>query len=245
MVWILDKVLGSDLDLKGPNLDNAPWLELDFSGTTLRYRDPMHTAMFPVNVFAKDMNIFDVNHYEEQESGHQAMRFYIKGWAFTGRGRRGGVDLSARVIYFSNKLGHDHSCFEKDSFEDEVFEFCHRGWGWQNESREVGDLGKKLFIYPVESTDLNYLKINGINWCHFSPQAKGKPPEVHYAYPLTAHHILVLKFTLLGYGATDFYSLETNLEQATLAFVDEFMANFYIELSPESKAQRAAAKNPV
>lgn len=245
MVWLLDKLLGSDLDLKGPDLEKAPWLELDFSGTKIRYRDPMHTAMFPVDVFAEDMDIYDGNSYEKQESGHLAMRFYIKGWAFIGRGRKGGVDLSGRIIYLPNKPEYGYSCFEKQDFEDNIFEFCHRGWGWQNDSRKVGDLGNKLFLYPISSSDVAYEEINDTRWCRFFAQVKGKPPEVHYVCPLTSHHILVLNFTPLGYLGTDFYSPETNLEEACFRYIDDFMSNFHIELSEQAKAQQAAAKNPV
>lgn len=245
MIGLLDKLLGSDQDLRGPDLDRAPWLDLDFSGTKLRYRDPMHTAMFPVNVFAEDRDLYDVTQYERQKEGDLARRFYVKGWEFVGRKSRGGVDLSGRVFYFDNKLDANYSCFEKSIFEHEIFEFCHIVWGWQNESTELGDLGKKLFLYPIDSTELDYQDINKTRWCRFTAQVKGKPPEIHYACPLTSHHMLMMDFTLTGYGGTDFYSPETNLEQATLKYVENFMANFYIELSDEAKAQQAAAKNPL
>ena len=245
MIGLLDKLLGSDQDLRGPDLDRAPWLDLDFSGTKLRYRDPMHTAMFPVNVFAEDRDLYDVTQYERQKEGDLARRFYVKGWEFVGRKSRGGVDLSGRVFYFDNKLDANYSCFEKSIFEHEIFEFCHIVWGWQNESTQVGDLGKKLFLYPIDSSGLDYQDINKTRWCRFTAQVKGKPPEIHYACPLTSHHMLMMDFTLMGYGGTDFYSPETNLEQATLKYVEDFMANFYIELSDEAKAQKAAAKNPI
>lgn len=244
MVWLLDKLLGSDKDLKGPDLDKAPWLELDFSGIKLRYRDPMHTAMFPINVFARDKNIYDVSQYERQKEGDLAKRFYVKGWEFYGRHARGGVDVSGRIFYFDDKVDAVYSCFEKSDFERDIFEFCHIVWGRQNKSERLGDLGTKLFIYPVDSEGLDYKDINQVRWCRFKVQSDGDPPEIHYACPLTSHHMLMLDFTLQGYDGTDFYSPETNLEEATLRFVEDFMANFYIELSGEAKAQQAAAKNP-
>lgn len=245
MGWLLKKLLGSDQNMKGPDLSNAPWLELDFSGNRLRYRDPMHTAMFPVSVFAENKDIYDVHQYERQKEGDLAELFYIKGWEFSGRANSGEVRTSGRIFYFDNKLGGSYNCFEKPIFEHEIFEFCHIVWGWQNESTELGDLGKKLFLYPIDSTGLDYQDINKTRWCRFTAQVKGKPPEIHYACPLTSHHMLMMDFTLTGYGGTDFYSPETNLEQATLKYVENFMANFYIELSDEAKAQQAAAKNPL
>ena len=236
MGWLLKKLLGSDQNRKGPDLSNAP---------RLRYRDPMHTAMFPVSVFAENKDIYDVHQYERQKEGDLAELFYIKGWEFSGRANSGGVRTSGRIFYFDNKLGGSYNCFEKPIFEHEIFEFCHIVWGWQNESTELGDLGKKLFLYPIDSTGLDYQDINKTRWCRFTAQVKGKPPEIHYACPLTSHHMLMMDFTLTGYGGTDFYSPETNLEQATLKYVENFMANFYIELSDEAKAQQAAAKNPI
>src|SRR5690606_27551658 len=164
---------------------------------------------------------------------------------FTGRARRGGVDLSSRLFYFENMQRQDFNCYEKPDFEREMFEFCHRTWGWQNEAKEVGDLGIKLFDYPIDSHGLSYIEINGTRWCQFKAQAKGDPPELYYACPLTSHHILLLSFTLLGYSGTDFYSPETNLEQVAFQFVNDFMANVYIELSDEAKAQQAAARRPL
>jgi len=245
MYNLLDKLLGSDKDLKGPNLARAPWLALDFSGTKLRYRDPMHTAMFPVNTFAEDRDIYNPDGYERQKRGHLARQFYIKGWDFKGRACRGGVRLSGRLFYYENELGKNFNCFEKADFEQQIFEFCHAVWGWLNETEKVGDLGTKRYIYPIDSRDLDYLDINGTRWCYFASQAKGSPPEIEYACPLSSHHILLLYFTLQGYSGTDFYSPETNLEQVTFQYVKDFMANFYIELSDEAKAQQAVAKQPL
>ena len=115
--------------MKGPDLSNAPWLELDFSGNRLRYRDPMHTAMFPVSVFAENKDIYDVHQYERQKEGDLAELFYIKGWEFSGRANSGEVRTSGRIFYFDNKLGGSYNCFEKPIFEHEIFEFCHIVWG--------------------------------------------------------------------------------------------------------------------
>lgn len=245
MVWLLDKLLGSDQNMQGPDLDTAPWLELDFSGTKLRYRDPMHTAMFPVSVFAENRDLYNVSQYTRHKEGDLTEQFYIKGWGFNGRSSRGGVRLSGIIFYFDSKLDIDYSCFEKPDLEHEIFSFCHSVWGGQNESNEVGDLGINLFTYPIDSRGLDYVDVNHVRWCRFTSQVKGGPPYIFYVCPLTSHHMLMLDFTLQGYGGTDFYSPETNLEQATLKYVENFMANFYIELSDEAKAQQAAAKNPI
>jgi hypothetical protein len=245
MVWIVDKLLGSDLELKGPELSKAPWLQLDLSGTKLRYRDPRHTAMFPAKAFAYDMDLYDAESYERDTDGDLVKLFYLKGWAFIGRNRPGGVDLAGRILLRDKNIPADFNYFDRRHFDSAVLFFCHSVWGRQNNSERLGDLGTGFFKYPIGSSELLFLNINNVKWCYFTAQARGKPPRMLYATPITAHHILVLDFKPMAYLDWDFYSPDSNLEDATHQFVKEFMDNFYVELSDEAKAQRATAKDPI
>ena len=240
---------GNDLRLTRPEFDRFGHLELDFSGTKLRFKDAEHTAMFPINDWPEDMNIYNTDVFEKQKDGYYAKRFYVRGWSFYGERKdkaRGGVTVSSFVFYFPETYSDNTDCFQLGDFEHEILRYCNRAWGWQNPGSSLGNLGSEIYyVYPIESSDLSYQRINGIHWCRFTAQEKGRAPEISYACPISRRHIIINSFQLSAYDGVDYYSPETNLEQTCTDIVNEYMAEFTIKLSERAQQERAQVSDPV
>jgi hypothetical protein len=66
-----------------------------------------------------------------------------------------------------------------------------------------------------------------------------------YACPISQRHIIINRFTLSAYDSTDYYSPETNLEQTCNDVVNEYMDEFFIELSERSQKEKAQASDAI
>jgi hypothetical protein len=241
---------GNDLQLTRPDFTRFGHIELDFSGTKLRFKDVEHTAMFPINDWPEDIDIYntDKDVFEKQKDGYYAERFYVRGWDFFGKNNeaRGGVKIGSFIFYYPQAYSIDINCFTHKDFEHEILRHCDRIWGWQNPGSSLGNLGSEInFVYPIKPSDLSYLPVNSIHWCRFTAQEKGGAPDIMYACPISQRHILLNRFTLSAYDSTDYYSPETNLEQTCNDVVNEYMDEFFIELSERSLQEKAQASDVV
>ncbi len=246
---ILARFFGSDLDLKGPDFDVAPKVEIDFSGSKISFFDPPQTARFPVSDWPEDMNIFDKDNFEKQRYSDFAKRFYVKGWNLKGAGNKALASVTAVSIlsYFDQEyydfLGEQFNCFVKKDFEAEIFRYCHTIWGRQNKAKSLGDIGSGRYSYPIDSSNLKYVKFNETEWCSFSSAVKGKPPKFIYATPVSEQHIIFNSFSVEAFRGLDYYSPKTNLEQASNAVIKDFMLRFVLDLSNDMKSLKKAAES--
>lgn len=245
---LLDRFFGNDLKLTRPDFNRFEHIELDFSGTKLRFKDAAHSAMYPIDVWPEDIDIYNPDSLNSESDGSYGKRFYVRGWDFLGEKNkaRGGCSIDSLLFYFPEKYPEPISCFSKNILEQEVLEYCHDVWGWKNPGSSLGSLGSEgNTVYPVNPSELSFVEINKTTWCRFTSQWKGNPPEILYACPLSKNHILINSFTTSAYGGVDFYSPETNLEQTCYDVINDYMSEFYIELSERSKQERAQAKGPI
>lgn len=239
----LERFLGSDQALSQPDFLSAPTVDISFSGTNLRFKDPVHTALFPIYDWPVSMDIFDKGIYKEAENGREVKRFYDKGWNLMGRMKRkcGGVLISGALERYVGGDG-THSYFDRQCFETYVFAYIHAVWGRQNKADEAGSLGNGPFVYPVTGSELTYVEFNGVVWCRVGVYISGKVPVGTYFTPITSEHIISFRTRFDMYKGLDFFSPETNIKEACYQVVDDFMSNFYIELSGVSKKQQEAVE---
>ena len=250
---LLSRLFGEksdDRQLTRPDFGRFGHLEIDFSGTKLRFKDAAHTAMFPINDWPEDMDIYNTGVFEKQRDDSYAKRFYVRGWDFYGKkkakARGGGVTASSFVFYFPLNNFKGIGLFEREVFEQEIFKYCHKIWGRQNPGSSLGSLGPEgEFVYPVDANGLSYQLINGVQWCRFTSQWRADPPEILFGCPISKHHMIINSFELSAYDGVDFYSPETNLEQTCNDVVNDYMAEFYIELSERARQEKAQASDPV
>ncbi len=245
---LLDRFFGDDLHLTRPDFSRFEHIELDFSGTKIRFIDAAHTASFPIHSWPSDLNIFSREVLEQFEDGTYGEEFYVRGWDFIGKKgkNRGGCSLQSFIYYFPDKHPENASYFSRSILEQELIEHCHILYGVENPESRLGFAGTQVnYRYPVDASGFHYQELNGTNWCRFVAQYKGDPPIVQYAIPITRHHILLNVFKFYAYDGLDFYSPETNLEQTCNDVVHNIMSSYYVELSSRSQAERALADDPV
>ncbi|TVZ38945.1 hypothetical protein P886_3331 [Alteromonadaceae bacterium 2753L.S.0a.02] len=229
-------IFGSDSKLKRPNFRYAPTVSLDFGECLLKFKNPDHTAMYPINVFPESFNIYDEKHYERQATGDYANKFYERGWRLFGKGNksRGGIGVTGRIFYFPDEYKEGIDFYDKSCFTNILLFICHESWGFQNKGASLGSLGEGSYKYPIKQADFSVTTINDNTWFRFSAGIDGRPPEIGFATHLSPKHMLYFEFTLEAYRGLDFYSPETNMKEAAFGVVDEFMS--HVEISRNGTA---------
>lgn len=241
----LERFLGSDQALSQPDFLNAPTVDIRFSDIQLRFQDPEHTALYPIHDWPVSMDIFDESNYEKIENDRLMKKFHDKGWNLMGRlnRKRGGVLVSGAIEKYTGGVA-THSYFDKQCFETYVLDYIHGSWGRQNKADKPGSLGEGPYVYPVTGAEFPYVKHNDVIWCHVEVYIPGKVPVGIYFTPITDNHILIYRIRFGVYNGLDFFSPETNIKEACYQVVGNFMNNFHITLSDETKKQQAQlAKN--
>ena len=244
---LLSRFLGDDQKLSRPNFNRYRHIELNFSGNKLRFIDAKHTAMYPLNTWPENIDIYNADKLNGSEAGDYAKLFYVRGWALRGRNQSsvGSCNLESLIFYFPNSYSKDINCFNKKDIEFELIKYAHNTWSRNNDGANLGSLGSGDHIYPIDSTGFSYKKINKITWCCFTSQYKGDSPEIVYATPISKNHILINRFSLEAHGSYKFYSPETNLEQTSYDVMHDFMDQYHIELSPRSVSERSEVDDPI
>ncbi len=244
---LLSRFFGDDHKLSRPDFNRYRHIELDFSGNKIRFIDAKHTAMYPLNTWPENIDIYNTDKLNGSDAGDYAKLFYVRGWALRGRNQSsvGSCNLESLIFYFPNSHSKNINCFNKKDFELELIRYCHDMWGWNNRGSKMGSLGSGDHTYPVKSSELSYKKINEITWCYFTSQYKGDSPEIVYATPISKNHILINSFSLQAHECYHFYSPETNLEQTSYDVMHDFMDQYHIELSPRSVSERSEVDDPI
>lgn len=242
---ILHWLFGSDKNIKIPCVEKAEKVYVDFSGTRLQYSQPQNYSYSPSIFSPKEFNLSDVDLYTMEDDGSYAKVYARCSWNLYGRHCCGGITAYQRILYLKNREGERFSCFNYRDSESEILKFCHAIWGRENQANVLGDGGTGLILYPLRSNDIAVKTINGIKWSTFSKAARGKPPEIYFAAPLSRHHLLLIDFVCSAYDDVDYYSPVTNLKEACERFIDEYMQHVFLELSDAAKKERAEALEPL
>lgn len=231
--------------LSRPNFESSPWVEVDFSGTKIKFSDPKHTGDYPVDDRPHDLDIYDEFNYQKWGQS-LAKKFYVKGWNFWDRSSKtcvGGVDTSGFLYQYFTEKTKSFDAFNKSDMGNEVLEFCHSSWGDENKAKSKGDIGTGYYKYPTAIEELDFLEINGATCCRVSAERKGRPPKLNYFFPISSKHILAIYFDFLAYSNFDYFDPSLNLEVLCQEVMEEFMRNFTIKLSADALTQKNQASN--
>lgn len=241
---ILKSLLGSDSDLSHPEIKRFSDVVVDLSSNTLSLPDVKHTAMFPISVFPKDADIYDLTSFMDPKDNIYALRIYERGWAHKGyRGSSIGSTLvNVTLIYLPESLHPKINFFDRNDLEIEIIKFCHDAWAWNNEGAKLGSLGSADHIYPVKSEDLHYQEFNSTYWCVAKSEYHHEEPEYLFATPVSKNHFLLMDFSLQRHDGYKYYSPEHNLEEVTHQTMNDFMDRCVLRLSQKSLRDKAEAE---
>ncbi|TVZ38946.1 hypothetical protein P886_3332 [Alteromonadaceae bacterium 2753L.S.0a.02] len=230
---LLDIFLGSDLNLKRPNFRYAPTVELSLGKCSLKFKNPDHSAMYPINVFPESFDLYDLGNYDPNGTGDYYKVFYERGWQLFGKSKksRGGVGVVGNIFYFTEEFQKRINFKEIECFHDLLLFLCNDFWKSRTRNPEEITSEYSAFRYPIKHDDFTVTHINQTAWTSFTAGASGKPPNIGYATPLTKNHILYFEFKLEAFQSLDFYSPETNLKECSFSIVDEFISNVEISQS--------------
>jgi len=237
---ILSFFTGDNLNPKRIDFNKFGHIELDFSGNKLRFIDAMHTANFPVDVWPSDIDIYDENQLEKQKRGHYAIRYYSRGWNLKGKGRYpiGGVTLSSILINIPDDILGNKNLFNEKVLNKYIFEQIDTRWV----QLEPETSNNTNLIYPRESSQLKKVVINNNQWTVAKIQHNSDGP-FHLCYiPISKNHYIYNEFCFSAYHGNQFYSPENNIEKNCYDIMNEFMDQYFIELSPRSLKEKAEAE---
>jgi hypothetical protein len=235
----------AEKSLSRPDFATSPWVDIDFSGNRIKFRDPKHSANYPINARPHDLDIYDDANFHEW-AGSRSHEFYVKGWNFWDRPAKknvGGVGVSGVIFNFKTTKPRAFNAFRREHLCQDILEICHDAWGEKNNAPALGDIGNGRYQYPVTSDQITGKSINGLYWYCASAQQKGHPPEIEYYLPLSAKHSILLHFDYYAYGDFDYYDPSLGLEELCQAVMEEFMQHFYVELSAQSLAEKQHAEH--
>jgi hypothetical protein len=234
-----NRFLGSDTDVTKPDFDNSPWFELDLCKTKIKLKHARHTAMYPIFEQPVTIDYSDERVMKRQSDGSLAKQVYDRGWELKGRGGRslGGVSVTIVVLNEGTRNSGVESLFKPAELRNEVINYCHSRYGWQNDSEKVGDIGDSYFMHPVRPDQL------GIHddWVTFTAGVEGAPAQFGFAKTIEYGVFISIRFDVSAYDGTDYYSPETNIKEVSEAIIEQFMANVTVELSPQAQAQKKQA----
>jgi hypothetical protein len=238
---ILTKLFGSDHQLTRPNFDKAPWLELNYSGLKIKFKDAPHNSIAPYSETIEKINLYNLNESGDEKASVYSIKMYQRSWEFKGRTRYplGGVTVYGSIAYYPALRLQNKTYFDKGTFETEVLDIIKDSWGWQKKGQNSNPNTKDYIYSPPTKTDqLNHFYFNGNVWCRSKTDITDTPPQFEFLLPITSQHILCFSFRLSTYRGIPFDNIQSNIQETCLNVVEDFMKNVFVELSPTDKAER-------
>ncbi len=229
-MWLTEKIFGSDKKLSRPDINKSNRVSCNFSENYLNFLDPEQTSLTPYFEVVKKLELTEEKEFCKDSKGNLAKPFYQRGWDFFGkaRSRVGGVYCIGTISHYSERGQGASNLFIQNSLLDIVVDWCCSFFEEENRSK----------IVHAAST----LRKNNVEWLVVQRVDSLGVTEIYYFSPLALNDLLVLSFRCEAYAGYDFDSPETNLKETCFQVVDEFINNFHIEYSEESKKAMAEAK---
>ena len=232
---------------KTPKFAELPSISFNFAGTLMQFKHDhnSHNWKGDIPSAKNSFNIFDPEAYEHSTPETSVKRLYKRGWSFYDNNDEelGSVDIDILLQEFNDD---DKNLFSKPTILETVLRECHEHWGDLSGATQLGQLAEGGYTYPVSQSEINLLNFNSITWTHYQVALqKGLEPRFIYLSPITSKHWIEFSFITSGGLRYDFYDPNFGIKDTCLKLINDFMNHVHIQLSAESKAQRALAKDPV
>lgn len=252
---ILERLKASPTNLMGPDFDDAPWYEIDLSGTKIRLKRPLTDVLVPYENLPKQWNIFDPDIYEHtQGSTLNCQMLFDTGWGFwqgyfVSDGQMGGGFIQINIDERRNKPeSRKESFFNKDYYKKWLQKDVKTRWDrynqkniWEQRDSFIEAVNPDLdfWRYPESVDQIVTEEYNGNTWYRYDTFKLGSPHKRRCHLPISDHHQLSIVFKPRSYQYS-YFDPTTNIREATEQSRITFMQNLYVELSSDAKAQQTA-----
>lgn len=235
--------------LFGPNFESAPLREIQLSGTSVKFRNPVQTVSDIHGSFPRQWNIYDDEQFEEWSSKKgMTATLYKNGWYFYGgmfarnRGalhvqlivQRRSFSSNQKSLFFRNQLnnwiflltGGFCKKFNEDILKDRK-EDCV-------DFNEEQIKEKYFFRYPVCESDISLKSYNGSCWRHYEIFQPGFSKDRYYCLPISDNHVFTVVFVSSAINCR-YFDPRHNLDEAVEETIEMFMNNMHVTLSPDAQ----------
>ena len=246
---LIRRFFGDDQNLKAANLESAPRLTLDLSGTQLTIPRPRQTVLMS-GVFQRTQFALEPSEFDSYTDNRKSMKqIHQNGWDFFGKQERppGYVVIDIFLIQ-PYIFSAGQSLFDEKVLKHWVMNFINNGW-WAEDNQERSKLEDwnpdkhKLFQYPQSENEIKFEPdINGYYFDVIEPVINaGQAIRTYYCIPIDEKYLIHFYFRSKVVGEK-YFSSEHNFAEASAKFIRDFMSLVTLKLSDEAMKQKQAAE---
>ena len=246
---LIRRFFGDDHDLKAANLESAPRLTLDLSGTQLTIPRPRQTVLMS-GVFQRTQFALEPSEFDSYTDNRKSMKqIHQNGWDFFGKQERAPGYVAIDVFLVQPKIfSVEQSLFDKNFLKYWVMNYVNNGW-WVENNQERSELEDwhpnkhKLFQYPQSEGEIKFShQFNGYYFDVVEPVINGgQAIETYYCIPIDDKYLIHFYFRSKVVGE-EYFSSDHNFAEASAKFIKDFMSMVTLELSDEAKKQKQAVE---
>ncbi len=265
MLWFKRLFANRHKPVGMPNFATAPWVDIDLSGTKLRFKNPPKSQdLIPPKHWPESLDIYNLNNLEFWPNGKGAVRVIFKNhWAYYGNlfdndtGDIAGLDVQINVT----RLGIKHRIVDKLLHAKQSLHWCfnrqYSEFNTRNEwikkklpttaSKRHGRIWHHricpplaLHIHPQTPEDIKTLTPpTGIPYFVYKTRLDDLPWKQVWHTAITEGHSIAIVFSVgADLNLSDIPETEAEIEKT----IAEFMANFHIKYTPSTLEKMAEIK---
>ncbi|WP_020410299.1 hypothetical protein [Hahella ganghwensis] len=248
MRW-LQRFKASKMNPMRPDIEKAPWMSFDLSGTQLRFRCPPHEVIGPMKLGPQSVPIYQDDVFKpwmNSEGRGMFIRLLFTGWNFWdkpfGEGAIGDVSLDIVLTKRHPHYRKIDSLLKQADMKAWLLSRCDSFWGGANrdkwESREIKVMPvipeQHFWRYPQSPDDIQQVEVNGTQWYSYIADRPNGPKQRLWHVAISDDHELELDFRP---GATNrlYYEPDHDLDGAVEKSIKEFMSHVHLKLSPDAQ----------
>ncbi len=246
------RFFGDDHNLKAADLEAAPKLTIDLSGTQLTLPCPRQTVIMTGMFQRKEFNIYQeefdsFDSYSDERISTKII--HSNGWKFFGKQRKApGYVVIDLFLVQPHIFSAEQSLFDNKNLKHWVMDYVNKG-SWVEDNQERSELEDwqpdkhKLFQYPQSEAEIKFEpRLNGYYFDVIEPRInEGQAIETYYCIPIDKDYLIhfYIRSKVVG---EEYFSSEHNFAEASAKFIKDFMSLATIEFSDEAKKQKQAAE---
>ena len=246
---LIRRFFGDDQNLKAANLESAPRLTLDLSGTQLTIPRPRQTVLMPGVFQRTEFNIYQEEFDFYSDSRISTKNIHQNGWKFFGKQERSHGYVAIDIFLVQSKIfSAGQSLFDEKVLKHWVMDYIGDGW-WVEDNQERSELEDwhpdkyKLFQYPQSEDEIKFdSNVNGYYFDVVEPRINAcQTIRTYYCIPIDKSYLVHFFFSSCIVHE-EYFSSEHNFAEASAKFIKDFMSLVTLELSDEAKKQKQATE---
>ncbi len=264
MLWFKRLFASRHKPVGMPNFATAPWVDIDLSGTKLRFKNPPMAAMNVAKYWPEKLDIYNLDNFRIWPDGKDAVRTVFKNhWSYYGNlfdkdsWELAGLDVRINISCLGNKQRSTNNLLNskealtwffklqydrhKQDNEDIKAEYPHQ---LQAAIEELGtaefEPPVSLFSHPQTPEEIQTITSpTGTLFFVYKTRLDDLPWDQVWHTAISEDHWISIIFRIgTTLGLSDIPETEAEIEKT----IAEFMANFHIKYTPSTLEKMASIR---